>query len=534
MVKVIIYLPNQFLILLLFLIQRFKEEVLMTRLLIFGLIVPLFAMMMFSACEKVDREKPTQKNEVKESVSQEGAKNKEQRTQAVESKNKGEIVRVDELPSFADLVEKLEPSVVNISTTGTVRSGRQIPSPFGKSPFGRNDPFGEFFERFFGEMPQREFKQKGLGSGFIISDDGYVVTNNHVVEKAEDVEVILENGEKYKAEIIGKDPKTDLALIKIAPKEKLKAVTFGDSDKLRIGDWVIAIGNPFGLGHTVTAGIVSAEGRVLGMGSYDDFIQTDAPINPGNSGGPLFDLEGNVVGVNTAIVYSGQGIGFAIPANLAKSIIDQLKATGTVVRGWLGVLIQQITPEIAEGLGLKDVKGILVSDVTPGGPADKAGIKRGDVILALNGTKVDQLTELTSMVAQLAPGTKVDVKVLRNGEESDFNVTLGKLPENVSEPKEEQIENEIGITANEITPQIASRFDLGESTGVVITNVEPGSIADDAGLKPGDIILEISKKPIKNLDDYQNAMAEVKKGGSALFLINRGGNTLYVGINVGD
>ncbi|MGB7291229.1 MAG: DegQ family serine endoprotease [Thermodesulfobacteriota bacterium] len=506
----------------------------MTRLLMFGLIAPLFVMMMFSGCEKVDREKSTQKSEVQESVNEEGGKNKEQQPEGVESKRRADIVRVEELPSFADLVEKLKPSVVNISTTGTVRGGGRFPSPFGKSPFGKDDPFGEFFERFFGEMPQREFKQKGLGSGFIISEDGYVVTNNHVVEKADDIEVIFENGEKYKAEIIGKDPKTDLALIKMNPKKELQAVTFGNSDKLRIGDWVIAIGNPFGLGHTVTAGIVSAEGRVLGMGSYDDFIQTDAPINPGNSGGPLFNLEGDVVGVNTAIVYSGQGIGFAIPINLAKSVIDQLKETGTVVRGWLGVLIQQITPEIAEGLGLKDVEGILVSDVTPGGPADKAGIKRGDIIVDFNGNKVDELTELTSMVAQMAPGSEADVKVLRNGAESDFKVTLGKLPESVSEAKEEEIEDEMGITANEITPQIASQFNLGESTGVVITNVEAGSIAEEVGLRPGDVILEISKKPIKNLDDYRSAMDEVKKGGSTLFLINRGGNTLYIGLNVGN
>lgn len=506
----------------------------MTRILIFGLMVPLFFMLIFSGCEKVDREKSTQKSEVQETVNKEGSKNTEQQSNVVESKNRGDMVRVEELPSFADLVEKLKPSVVNISTTGMVRRGGRGPSPFGKSPFRKDDPFGEFFEKFFGEMPQREFKQRGLGSGFIISEDGYVVTNNHVLEIADDIEVIFENGEKYKAEIIGKDPKTDLALIKIEPKESLQAVRFGNSDKLRIGDWVIAIGNPFGLGHTVTAGIVSAEGRVLGMGSYDDFIQTDAPINPGNSGGPLFNLEGEVVGVNTAIVYSGQGIGFAIPINLTKSVIDQLKETGTVIRGWLGVLIQQITPEIAEGLGLKGVKGILVSDVSPDSPADKAGIKRGDIIVDFNGKKVDEVNELTGMVAQMVPGSDVDVRVLRNGEESDFKVTLGKLPDTVSESKEEDIKEEIGIAANEITPQIASQFNLGVSEGVVITGVEGGSVAGEAGLRPGDVILEISKKPIINLDDYRSAMDEVKKGGSALFLVKRGENTLYIGIKVGD
>jgi serine protease Do len=506
----------------------------MSRMLAFGLIVPLFFVTFLSGCEKVDREKPSQTSSVQETVNKEGVKSNEQQAKGVESNNKVKTTRVEELPSFADLVEKLEPSVVNISTTGTVRRGGQFPSPFGKSPFGEEDPFGKFFERFFGQMPQREYRQKGLGSGFIISEDGYVVTNNHVVEKAEDIEVIFEDGDKYKAEIIGKDPKTDLALIKIEPKKKLHAVEFGNSDKLRIGDWVIAIGNPFGLGNTVTAGIVSAEGRILGMGSYDDFIQTDAPINPGNSGGPLFNLEGQVVGVNTAIVSGGQGIGFAIPINLAKSVVDQLKATGTVVRGWLGVLIQQITPEIAQGLGLKGVKGVLVSDVTPGGPADKAGIKRGDIIVGFNGKGVSEVTELTSMVAQMAPGSKVDVKILRNGKESDFNVTLGKLPETAAESNEEQIKEEIGITANEITPQIASHFNLGETTGVVITDVENGSVAQEAGLRPGDVILEIDKKPIKNLEDYKSAMDQVKKTGSTLFLVKRGQYTLYVGMKLGE
>lgn len=506
----------------------------MSRILAFGLIVPLFFLTFFSACEKVDREKSSQNSSVQETVNKEGVKNKEQQEKGAESNNKPTIRRVEELPSFADLVEKLKPSVVNISTSGTVRRGGPFHSPFGKSPFGEEDPFGKFFEKFFGQMPQREFRQKGLGSGFVISEDGYVVTNNHVVEKADDIEVIFEDGEKYRAEIIGKDPKTDLALIKIEPKNKLPAVEFGNSDKLRIGDWVIAIGNPFGLGNTVTAGIVSAEGRVLGMGSYDDFIQTDAPINPGNSGGPLFNLEGEVVGVNTAIVSGGQGIGFAIPINLAKSVIDQLKATGTVIRGWLGVLIQQITPEIAQGLGISGVKGVLVSDVTPGGPADKAGIKRGDIIVDFNGTGVSEVTELTSMVAQIAPGSKADIKVLRNGKESDLTVTLGKLPETASESNEEEIKEDIGITANEITPQIASEFNLGETTGVVITDVENGSVAAEAGLRPGDVILEIDKKSIKNLEDYKSAMGEVKKTGSTLFLVKRGQYTLYVGMKLGE
>ncbi|MFQ5788762.1 MAG: trypsin-like peptidase domain-containing protein, partial [Thermodesulfobacteriota bacterium] len=266
------------------------------------IISTLFFSFALIGCQKLDREKRKEKSDIKEEqVATESKEEKEKEKVVSKKEKKVDITRVQELPSFADLVEKLKPSVVNISTTGVVRRGGGL-SPFGRSPFGKDDPFGEFFERFFGQMPQQEFKQKGLGSGFIISEDGYVVTNNHVVDKADDIEVILENGEKYDAEIIGKDPKTDLAILKIEPEEKLIALKFGNSDDLRIGDWVIAIGNPFGLGNTVTAGIVSAEGRVLGLGSYDDFIQTDAPINPGNSGGPLFNLEGEVVGVNTAIV----------------------------------------------------------------------------------------------------------------------------------------------------------------------------------------------------------------------------------------
>src|SRR5579885_336214 len=326
-----------------------------------------------------------------------GKQHDDKESTAEESSTETKINRVEELPSFAGLVEKLKPSVVNISTTSVVRT-RGF-SPFSSSPFGEEDPFEEFFKRFFGEAPQQEFRQHGLGSGFIISGDGYIVTNNHVIDKAQDIQVILADGEKYKAKVIGKDSKTDLALLKIKPKEKLQAVTFGDSDKLRIGDWVIAVVNPFGLGHTVTAGIVSAKGRVLGLGNYDDFMQTDAPINPGNSRGPLFSLQGQVVGVNTAIVAGGQGIGFAIPINLAKSVITQLKSTGKVVRGWLGVLVQQITPDIAEGLGLAEPKGALVSDVTPGSPADKAGIRRQDIITEFKGQQINDMQELPRLVA---------------------------------------------------------------------------------------------------------------------------------------
>ncbi len=437
-----------------------------------------------------------------------------------------------ELPSLADLVKRLKPSVVNVSTTSVVKGGvSQFESPFGG---GEQDPFEEFFKRFFGDVPQREFRQRGLGSGFILSEDGYIVTNNHVVEKASDIEIILEDGERYKAKVIGKDPKTDVALLKIEPKHKLPAAVLGDSSKLEIGDWVIAVGNPFGLGHTVTAGIVSAEGRSLGLGPYDDFIQTDAAINPGNSGGPLFNLQGQVVGVNTAIVAGGQGIGFAIPINLAKSVITQLKSTGKVVRGWLGVLVQQITPDIAEGLGLAEPKGALVSDVTPGSPADKAGIRRQDIITEFNGQQINDMQELPRLVAATPPGTEVTLKFLRNGKEQTARLKLGELPEEIAKsgPGGQQVEKNLGLVVQEISPEMQRRLGIQDSQGVIITNVESGSIAEEAGLRPGDVILEINKRQIKNLDDYRKAIDSVKSGQTALLLVKRDKNTLYVALRV--
>ncbi|MGE5443876.1 MAG: DegQ family serine endoprotease [Ignavibacteriales bacterium] len=437
-----------------------------------------------------------------------------------------------ELASLADLVKRLKPSVVNVSTTSVVKGGG---SPF-ESPFGggEQDPFEEFFKRFFGDVPQREFRQRGLGSGFILSEDGYIVTNNHVVEKASDIEIILEDGERYKAKIIGKDTKTDVALLKIEPKHKLPAAVLGDSSKLEIGDWVIAVGNPFGLGHTVTAGIVSAEGRSLGLGPYDDFIQTDAAINPGNSGGPLFNLQGQVVGLNTAIVAGGQGIGFAIPINLAKSVITQLKSTGKVVRGWLGVLVQQITPDIATGLGLSEPKGALVSDVTPGSPADKVGIKRQDIITEYNGQQINDMQELPRLVAATPPGTEVTLKFLRNGKEQTVKLKLGELPEEVAKSGQggQQVEQNLGLVVQEISPEMQRRLGIQDSQGVIITNVESGSIAEEAGLRPGDIILEINKKQIKNLDDYRKVIDSVKSGQTALLLVKRDKNTLYVALKV--
>lgn len=438
----------------------------------------------------------------------------------------------NDFQSLSPLVKELSPSVVNISTTSV--SERR--NPRGNNPFGErgNDPFDEFFEKFFGDSPQSQQRRKGLGSGVIFSEDGYIITNNHVIEKAADITVILENGDNYKAEVIGTDPKTDLALLKIEPKYRLPAVRFGNSDRLDIGDWVLAIGNPFGLGHTVTVGIISAKGRSLGLGSYDDFLQTDAAINPGNSGGPLFNFDGELVGVNTAIIAGGQGIGFAIPVNMAKNVVAQLRTSGKVVRGWIGVYVQQVTPEIAESLELDNNHGALVADVTPGGPAEKAGIRRGDLIVEFAGTPIDEMPDLPRAVAVNSPGTRANLKVLRNGELKTLDVRLGELPGDGTEvatgSMNGEAENELGLVVQEITPRLQTAFGINSPEGVIITSVKSGSIAAGSGLAPGDVILEINKKQISSLEDYRDAVDSVPDGDNTLFLIQRGSKTLYVAL----
>ena len=437
-------------------------------------------------------------------------------------------LRANDLEHLPELVEKLKPSVVNISTT-SIR--KVTPYPF----FGPGeDPFEQFFKRFFGEVPQREYRQRGLGSGFIISRDGYIVTNNHVIEKATDVKVVLADGETYEAKVVGADPKTDIALLKIKPKGRLPAVKFGDSDKLQIGEWVIAIGNPFGLGHTVTTGIVSAKGRTLGLGAYDNFIQTDAAINPGNSGGPLFNLKGEVVGVNTAIVAGGQGIGFAIPINMVEYLVEQLKTKGKVVRGWLGVLVQRITPELAESLHLPSTEGALVSDVTPGGPAAKAGIKRGDVIVEFNGHPVREMSDLPRLVAMTRPKTKASVTVLRGGKRKVITVAIGTMPEEMAAGGEGTtgVEHKLGLVVQEITPRLKSQLGLTMDKGVVVTGVDRAGLAAQAGLRTGDVVLEVNRRRIRDLDDYRKALDAIKPGQPILFLIKRGKNTIYVALRV--
>ncbi|MBW2121407.1 MAG: DegQ family serine endoprotease [Deltaproteobacteria bacterium] len=430
--------------------------------------------------------------------------------------------------TFARLAEKLKPAVVNISTTMVVK---QHPFFSGRpSPFGEQDPFRQFWERFFGGQMPQEFETKSLGSGVIINSQGYIVTNNHVVENAKEIVVTLSNEKDYKAKVIGKDKKTDLALIKIDAEGDLPVAPLGDSDKLKVGEWVIAIGNPFGLAETVTAGIVSAKGRVIGAGPYDDFIQTDASINPGNSGGPLFNFWGEVVGINTAIVATGQGIGFAIPINMAKAVVSQLKEKGRVVRGWLGVGIQRVTSQLAKSFGLKEPKGALVSQVFKDTPADRAGIKQGDVILEFDGKKVENFGDLPRIVASTPPGKKVSIKIWRDGKVLTLELTVAEMKEK-AEVAEAPAAKPLGITVQDITPEIARGLGLEGVRGVVVTDVKPRSPAAEAGIRRGDVIQEVNRKPVKDTAAFARAIEEAKGQEKILFLIRRGENSLFVTVS---
>ena len=432
------------------------------------------------------------------------------------------------LPSLSGLVKSVRPSVVNISTTSVIKGPNMHDRFFGQqNPF--RDFFGEdFFEKFFGDSPKKEFKQRSLGSGCIIDREGYIITNNHVIEKAQTIKVKLIDGKEYDATVVGRDPKTDLALIKIDAKNALPSAAFGDSDNLEIGDWVVAIGNPFGLETTVTAGIVSAKGRVIGAGPYDDFIQTDASINPGNSGGPLFNLKGEVVGINTAIVSGGQGIGFAIPINMAKELLPQLKSKGKVTRGWLGVVIQKVTPEIAKTFGLKETEGALVSDVTEDGPAEKAGIKRGDVIVSFNGKAIKEVDTLPKLVGATEIGKKAKVGIIRDRKSLEMEVVIGELKdEKLQASKKPEVEKDFGLVVQNITPEIAKHLNLKDKRGVIVTDVQPGSPAQEGDIRSGDIIKEISRKPIKNIEDFKEAVKNVNIKEGAVLLIQRENVTFY-------
>lgn len=433
--------------------------------------------------------------------------------------------------SFAELAEKVKPAVVNIRTETTVR----IPgSPFQHFFSPEGGPFDDFFRRFFGDIPDRELKQRSLGSGFVIDKDGFIITNNHVVEKAEEIKVKLVDGREFDAKVIGRDSKTDLALIKISSlfKKDLPTLSLGDSDTIRVGDWVLAVGNPFGLEHTVTQGIISGRGRAIGSGPYDNFLQTDAPINPGNSGGPLVNLKGEVIGINTAIVASGQGIGFAIPSNMAKSVISQLKMNGKVTRGWIGVSIQTVTPEIAKAFGLKEAKGALIGDVITGGPADSAGMRRGDIITEFNGKIVKDIQDLPQIVAETQVGQEVDIKIIRDGKEMTLKVKVEEMKEEKLAYQLQKKEEKLGMTVNDITTQLAYKLNIKDNKGVVVIDIESNSLADEAGIEAGDIITEVNLKPIKNLEDYQGIMKKIEKGESVLLLVKRDKQTFYVSIKI--
>src|SRR5215472_1868178 len=431
------------------------------------------------------------------------------------------------LPDFATLAKRVGPSVVNVSTTQVRKAAADTPSPFDS-----DDPMSQFWQRFFGgRMPRGgSQRQTGLGSGFLIDRNGTILTNYHVVDGAQKISVTLSDGKTYDAKVIGKDQKTDIAVVKIDAGQDLPAVTLGDSDRLEVGEWVMAIGNPFGLDHTVTSGIVSAKGRQIGQGPYDNFIQTDASINPGNSGGPLINLRGEVVGITTAI-YSQSGgnigIGFAIPINLVKELLPQLRGKGT--RGYLGVLIQKVTPEIADSLGMDRGRGALVANVSKDGPAEKAGVKVGDVIIEFDGKEIKDSGDLPIVVARTPVDRKVRMKVLRDKKELQLTVSVGELKDEevvASAPEK----GELGMTVQRLTPQIAESLGLEKAEGVVVSAVDPGSAADEAGIRRGDVILEVDRKPIRNIDEYKKSLAGVRKGKGVLLLVRRGESTLFLAL----
>ena len=436
--------------------------------------------------------------------------------------------------SVADLAEKLQDAVVNISTTQTLKGGKGVPFP----NIPKGSPFEEFFEDFFDrqQRPGRPRKVTSLGSGFVIDSSGLIVTNNHVIDGAEEIFIKFRDGSKLKVEkVVGTDSKTDMALLKVNPDKPLMALQFGDSDKMRVGDWVMAIGNPFGLGGTVTLGIISAKKRDINSGPYDEFIQTDAAINRGNSGGPLFNMEGKVIGVNTAIISptgGSIGIGFAVPSKTAVHVIDQLRRFGETRRGWLGVRIQTVTESIADSLGMDKPTGALVASVTEDSPAEAAGIEVGDVILSFDGNKVENMRGLPRLVAQTPIGKTVEVEILRNEKKRILNVPLGRLPEKkqaAKSDKSEKMEVEktslLGLTISPMSDELRSRFKIAKDIeGVVISAVDPDSDAAAKNIAAGNVIVEVKGKKVTTLSDVEKAIEGAKKAGrnSVLLLIAGG------------
>jgi len=439
-------------------------------------------------------------------------------------------------PNFVEVSKAVKPAVVNISTTRLVKGdegGRQT-NPFFDDPFFRRF-FGDDFYRQF--EPPRQRKEQSLGSGVII-DGGYIVTNNHVIAKADEIKVVLSDKREFKGTLVGTDPKSDLAVVKI-PASNLPTIPWGDSTRLEVGEYVLAVGNPFGLNQTVTMGIVSAVGRAnVGIADYEDFIQTDAAINPGNSGGALVNVKGELIGINTAIfTRSGgyMGIGFAVPSKMAKTVLDSLIAKGKVVRGWLGVTIQEVSPELAKQFGLKDTQGALVSDILEGSPAEKAGVRRGDVVIAIDKKPVENAVQLRNLVAGLDVGARIELRVIRDKKEKTFEVTIGEQPKDLTRsggPLDEGADTEgvlAGITAHDLSPELAQRFGLPEDEeGVVVTRVEPGSAAEDAGVQRGDLILEINRRAVRDAKDFSRIASDLGKDESILLLVNRQGQTLFI------
>jgi serine protease Do len=450
---------------------------------------------------------------------------------------------------FAPVVKEVLPNVVNISSSKVVKTPRnqmQMPEGMEQDPF-----FQQFFGQQFGgrgrgqggngpdQQPQKQ-REQSLGSGVIVSPEGYILTNNHVVDGATDVKVTLSDKRELKAEIVGTDPKTDIAVLKLTG-EKFNAITLGDSQKVQVGDYALAIGDPFGVGQTVTMGIVSAKGRGgLGIEDYEDFIQTDAPINPGNSGGALVNDRGELVGINTAILSHGsggnEGIGFAIPINLARNVMGQIIDHGKVTRGYIGVVIQPITPNMSKALNLDKLQGALVGDVSPKGPAKDAGVQRGDVILAINGNTVNDSNDLRNTISMMQPGQTVKLTINRSGSTKDIDVKLGELPLSKAEAEANDSENGSskesmkGITVETLDSDTAQQLQLPEATkGVVVTGVDPSSAAADSGLRKGDVIQEVNHQPVKNAAEFEAAMSKSEKNG-ALLLVNRGGTTVFVAL----
>ena len=445
--------------------------------------------------------------------------------------------------SFADLAERLSPAVVNISTSQVLDPGDMaIPGVPEDSPL--NDFFDEFMEQQQGVRPQRV---QSLGSGFVIDPKGIVITNNHVIEGADKIEVTFIDGTTLPATVKGSDPKTDLAVLEVVSDKPLPYVELGDSERIRVGDWVVAIGNPFGLGGSVTAGIVSALNRDIHAGNYDDFIQTDAAINRGNSGGPLFDMQGRVVGVNSAIISpsgASVGIGFAVPTSTVKPVVEQIMKYGETRRGWIGVRIQSVTPEIADSLGLGVARGALVAGVSPDGPASAAGIKTGDIVLAFNGRTINAMRDLPRVVAEADIGATVDVQLFRDGETLTRKIEVGRLEDEEekvaqSAPKDEPVEKTtvvLGLSLSALNDDLRSRFGVpAETEGVLVTDVDPLGAAIEKGVRPGDVIVEVAQRPVSTPADVERIVLSEEKGGrnSVLLRISSGGDIRFVALRLG-